>query len=100
MSSLEQEQKDKAASGQPSAVDVQKFGGSVVRDDENYEEKATQDAIRRARDAELEALATLTLFRNSMSSNRSAMFHLEREQMISPREVDRQLSSEDRGPRR
>lgn len=50
-----------------------------------------QDAIRRAHDEELAALASLALIRSGMNERDQMLAYFEREQVLNPREVRRQL---------
>lgn len=79
-------------------IDLSKVGGALVRDDEDYEAMATRDAIRRAQDAELEALANLAIFRNNPDARNTMMSHLEWDRFLnplSPKEVGRHLREGD-----
>ena len=96
---------EKAASDQ--GIDLSRVGGTLVRDEEDYEAKATQDAIRRARDAELEALANLAIFRNNSGARNSMMTHLEWDRdwdrfltPINPREVGKRIGADGENPKK
>ena len=67
------------------------FVGNIVRDDEDYEARFMKDAMQRAHDAELEALANLALLRSSSGDRNSLMMTIERDQFINPKEVNRRL---------
>ena len=73
------------------AVDLSAFGGTLVHGDEDYESRFMKDALQRAHDRELAALANLALIRSNSDERNMLLMTLEREQAMSPREVNRRL---------
>ena len=74
-------------------VDMSAFGGALVHGDQNYESRFMKDAMQRAHDRELAALASLALIRSNTNERDMLLMKLEREQAMSPREVNRRLNT-------
>ena len=64
---------------------------SILIPDDDYEARFMKDAIQRAHDRELAALASLALIRSERDERRMLLAELELEQAMSPREVNRRL---------
>ena len=76
-----------------SEVDLSSVGGTLVYGDRDYEELFMKDALHRAHDRELAALASLALIRSNTSERNMLLMSLERDQAMSPREVNRRLKT-------
>ncbi len=95
---MSDEEKEKAApspveaeDGGSGEIDLSAFGGALVHGDRNYESRFMKDAMQRAHDRELAALANLALIRSNTDERNMLLMTLEREQAMSPREVNRRL---------
>ena len=74
-----------------SAADFAAYANILIQDDKDYEARFMKDAIQRAHDRELAALASLALIRSERDEQRMLLAKLELEQTMSPREVNRRL---------
>ena len=65
----------------------------------DYEARFMKDAVQRAHDAELSALASLALIRSDKDLNGTMLLRMERDLALSPRMVDKHLRADEATPK-